>query len=111
MRAHFFQTADERALGLLNPRRVVRWLYLARFSVAASVYAAAIFAWGDPELIEKTKRCLAHLAALSSVEFQFSYGESMAFHLPQWVGREEIESFLGQVEPQAFGDVYIRERA
>ena len=33
MRANFFQTADDRALGLLEPRRVVRWLYLARFSV------------------------------------------------------------------------------
>lgn len=54
MRAHFFESADDRALGLLDPRRVVRWLYLARFSVATSVYAAAIFAWGDPELIEKT---------------------------------------------------------
>ncbi|MHB0963537.1 MAG: two-component system sensor histidine kinase NtrB [Gemmatimonadaceae bacterium] len=54
MRANFFQSADDRALGLLDPRRVVRWLYLARFSVATSIYAAAIFAWRDPELLENT---------------------------------------------------------
>jgi two-component system sensor histidine kinase PilS (NtrC family) len=51
MRANFFQTADDRFLGLLDPRRVVRWLYLARFSVATSIYIAAIQAWqtADPE--------------------------------------------------------------
>ncbi len=54
MRANFFQSADDRALGLLDPRRVVRWLYLARFSVAASIYAAAVFVWGDAELLENT---------------------------------------------------------
>ena len=45
MRANFFQSADDRALGLLDPRRVVRWLYLARFSVASSIYVAAIRLW------------------------------------------------------------------
>ena len=45
MRANFFPSADDRALGLLDPRRVVRWLYLARFSVAASIYVAAIRLW------------------------------------------------------------------
>ncbi len=45
MRANFFQSADDRALGLLEPRRVVRWLYLARFSVATSIYLAAIRLW------------------------------------------------------------------
>lgn len=45
MRAYFFESADDRALGLLNPRRVVRWLYLARFTVATSIYAAAVFVW------------------------------------------------------------------
>jgi two-component system, NtrC family, sensor histidine kinase PilS len=56
MRANFFQTADDRFLGLLDPRRVVRWLYLARFSVATSIYIAAIQAWQttDPEIQEKT---------------------------------------------------------
>jgi two-component system sensor histidine kinase PilS (NtrC family) len=54
MRANFFQSADDRALGLLDPRRVVRWLYLARFSVATSIYVAAIRLWGDPELLENT---------------------------------------------------------
>ncbi len=51
MRANFFQTADDRFLGLLDPRRVVRWLYLARFTVATAIYVAAIQAWqtADPE--------------------------------------------------------------
>src|SRR3989304_3277018 len=49
MRANFFQSADDRVLGLLNPRRVVRRLSRARFSVAASIYVAAIRVWQDTE--------------------------------------------------------------
>ncbi|MDQ8154238.1 MAG: ATP-binding protein [Gemmatimonadota bacterium] len=51
MRANFFQSADDKFRGLLDPRRVVRWLYLARFSVATAIYVAAIKAWqtADPE--------------------------------------------------------------
>ncbi|MBA4072183.1 MAG: hypothetical protein C0497_10160 [Gemmatimonas sp.] len=51
MRAHFFQSADVRALGLLDSRRAVRWLYIARFTVATSIYVAAIRVWQitDPE--------------------------------------------------------------
>lgn len=47
MRANFFQSADDRFLTVLDPRRVVRWLYLAKFSVATSIYVAAITAWKD----------------------------------------------------------------
>ncbi len=51
MRANFFQSADDKVLGLLEPRRFVRWLYLARFSVASAIYVAAIKWWQstDPE--------------------------------------------------------------
>ncbi len=51
MRAHFFEKADDQAYGLLEPRRVVRWLYLARLTVATSIYVAAIRVWQitDPE--------------------------------------------------------------
>jgi two-component system sensor histidine kinase PilS (NtrC family) len=51
MRANFFQTADDKVRGLLDPRRVVRWLYLARFTLATSIYVAAIRVWQitDPE--------------------------------------------------------------
>ncbi len=51
MRANFFLGADEHVRGLLDPRRVVRWLYLARFSLATSIYIAAILVWQrtDPE--------------------------------------------------------------
>lgn len=45
MRANFFESADERVRGLLDPWRVVRWLYLARFSLATSIYVAAIRLW------------------------------------------------------------------
>ncbi|MBI2406867.1 MAG: PAS domain S-box protein [Gemmatimonadetes bacterium] len=47
MRASFFQSADDRFRGLLDPRRVVRWLYLARFSVATAIYVAAVLVWQD----------------------------------------------------------------
>ena len=51
MHANFFQSADDRLLAVLDSRRVVRWLYLAKFSVATSIYVAAIFWWrtADPE--------------------------------------------------------------
>lgn len=51
MRANFFESADDRFLAVLDPRRVVRWLYLGKFSVATSIYVAAIFWWRttDPE--------------------------------------------------------------
>lgn len=51
MRANFFESADDRFLAVLDPRRVVRWLYLARFSVATAIYVAAVTAWqtADPE--------------------------------------------------------------
>ena len=51
MRANFFESADDKFWVVLDPRRFVRWLYLARFSVAAAIYIAAINAWrvADPE--------------------------------------------------------------
>jgi len=51
MRANFFQSADDKFLGWLDSRRIVRWLYLGRFSVATAIYVAAIQAWqtADPE--------------------------------------------------------------
>lgn len=51
MRANFFGSADDRFLAVLDPRRFLRWLYLARFSVATSIFVAAITVWqtADPE--------------------------------------------------------------
>lgn len=45
MRSNFLNSVDDRFLGLLDPRRIVRWLYLARFSVASAIYVAAIRWW------------------------------------------------------------------
>ena len=61
MRANFFESADDRFRGLLNPRRVVRWLYLARFTVATSIYVAAITVWQsvDPEKTLVASLCFA----------------------------------------------------
>ena len=51
MRSNFFETADERFIAVLDPRRVLRWLYLGRLSVAAAIYVAAVYVWqiADPE--------------------------------------------------------------
>lgn len=51
MRANFFESADDKFRAVLDPRRVVRWLYLARFCVATAIYIAAINVWriADPE--------------------------------------------------------------
>ncbi|MHB1311148.1 MAG: two-component system sensor histidine kinase NtrB [Gemmatimonadaceae bacterium] len=45
MRSNFFEAADERFIAVLDPRRVLRWLYLGRLSVAAAIYVAAVFVW------------------------------------------------------------------
>ncbi len=51
MRSNFFEVADERFLAVLDPRRVVRWLYLSRLSVATAIYVAAVYVWqiADPD--------------------------------------------------------------
>lgn len=61
MRANFFESADDKFRAVLDPRRVVRWLYLARFSVATSIYIAAIQAWqtADPEKTLVASLCFA----------------------------------------------------
>lgn len=39
------QTAEARLQTLLDPRRIVRWIYTGRLSVAAAIFLAAVFQW------------------------------------------------------------------
>jgi two-component system, NtrC family, sensor histidine kinase PilS len=39
------QTTEARLQALLDPRRIVRWIYLGRLSVAAAIFVAAVFRW------------------------------------------------------------------
>jgi len=70
MHARFFQRADDTFRGLLDPRRVVRWLYVGRLSVATAIYLAAIVWWhdADPEntLVASLTFALATIVVVAS---------------------------------------------
>jgi two-component system sensor histidine kinase PilS (NtrC family) len=50
---------DDRAF-LLDPVRLVRWVYVGRLSLATAIFLAALFAWRDPDT-EKQKVLVATL--------------------------------------------------
>ena len=58
------------------------------------------------EFMESTFRCIRHLSTISKWKFQIDLGESMSFHLPDWVGSEEILDELRKLPRGARGDLY-----
>jgi FkbM family methyltransferase len=59
-----------------------------------------------PENLEKTCGCLQLLEDLEEFQFQFSFGESMQFALPEWISNAEIREWLKGLPPGSFGDLY-----
>jgi two-component system sensor histidine kinase PilS (NtrC family) len=51
---------DERAF-LLDPARLVRWVYVGRLSIATAIFLAALLVWDDPDT-ERQKIVVATLA-------------------------------------------------
>ena len=37
--------AEFSPLDLIDPRRIVRWIYVGRLTLAAAIFLAAVFAW------------------------------------------------------------------
>jgi FkbM family methyltransferase len=64
----------------------------------------------EKERAEERLRAVDHVASLGMGEFNFSFGESLRFALPAWVGRDAIRSFLQDPVHTniSFGDVYAR---
>ncbi len=61
-----------------------------------------------PEYIQNTFKCIERLCRISVPRFQISLRESMQFLLPGWVSAHEIGRYLSDVEPSAFGELYVR---
>ena len=63
-----------------------------------------------PEAIETAYECIVYLDHLGPYTYNVSYGESMAFELPQGVSSSRIREILDAVaaDHQLFGDVYAR---
>lgn len=65
-----FSRADRRWQAVLAPQRFIRWIYVARLSIATAIFIAALFGWTSAEP-ERTR-----LAALTFVGALFFTGVS-----------------------------------
>lgn len=70
--------ADSRLRALLDPRRLVRWGYLVRLSVAGAIFVAAVFRWGDAATADTLLASLACVSALLVTAGSAIYSESRA---------------------------------
>src|SRR5690606_26721793 len=67
----------------LDPRRLVRWGYLARLSVAGAIFVAAIFSWGDAATEDTLLASLACVTALLVTAGSALYSERRTARLPR----------------------------
>ncbi len=70
--------ADSRLRALLDPRRLVRWGYLVRLSVAGAIFVAAIFSWGEAATADTLLASLACVTALLVTAGSALYSERRA---------------------------------
>lgn len=63
-----------------------------------------------PKLINLAVKSIKHLATIGNVQFNYSFGESMVFALPEWVNDSKICNVLLSIPYKtAFsGDIYAR---
>jgi FkbM family methyltransferase len=61
-----------------------------------------------PERIENTYRCIERLCTMGETEFQISLHESSKFELPTWSSSGVVKEILAQIDPPAYGDLYVR---
>ncbi len=61
-----------------------------------------------PEFMGCALNCVGQICRLGDYRFQLSFGESLEFALPEWVGSEEITRILSEYSTGAFGDLYAR---
>ena len=60
---------------MLDPRRIVRWVYLARFSLATAIYAAAVFVWGSAVASDTLIASLAFATTMGATVASAFYSE------------------------------------
>lgn len=60
------------------------------------------------EYIGNALKCIDRLSAIAPIEARLSYGESMEFQMPSWVGADEIKQALTAIDSSLGGDCYIR---
>ena len=63
-------TPDRRLLAVLDPRQIVRWMYVSRVSLAWAILIAAIAAWKasdtDKTLVVTITFVVAHIMTIAS---------------------------------------------
>jgi two-component system sensor histidine kinase PilS (NtrC family) len=65
---------------ILDPRRLVRWVYIGRLCLASAIFIAALFAWTD---VDASKTLIASLTfALSTVVTVVSVGYAEVYRKP-----------------------------
>src|SRR5918997_6241966 len=69
-------TTEARLQMLLDPRRIVRWIYTGRLSVAAAIFLAAMFRWESALRTDKLVASLCFAAAMVFTAASAMYSES-----------------------------------
>jgi len=59
---------------MVEPRRVLRFIYLGRLSLAAAIFLAAVFSWHGPDARETLLATLALLAAIAFTSLSAWFG-------------------------------------
>ena len=59
---------------MVEPRRVLRYIYLGRLSLAAAIFLAAVFSWHGPDARETLLATLALLAAIAFTSLSAWFG-------------------------------------
>ncbi len=87
----FFSLSDTRWRALLEPRRFLRWIYVARLSVAAAIFIAAVWWW--PLAVFETT--LAQKTLIATLSFIGAFGFTSASFFWSDIQRRPIsEAFL-----------------
>jgi two-component system sensor histidine kinase PilS (NtrC family) len=73
-------SSDQALQAILDPRRLLRWIYIGRMSIASAIFVAAVFAWMD---VTPTTTLLASLVfAFSTIVTVVSAGYSVGNRRP-----------------------------
>ena len=68
-------SADTRLQALLDPRRIVRWGYVARLALATAIFLAAIFVWRHAEVTDTLVASVAFAIAVTATGASALYSE------------------------------------
>lgn len=66
---------DNTLQAILDPRRMLRWVYVGRLAIATAIFIAAVFRWGDARPADTLVATLAFALALVFTVASWIYGE------------------------------------